>query len=90
MYDGAQLYGTLFQTKLGSTTVGSNFVLGGGGADCQGRLLSHYLPLKLYRLSLVYKLFTLPLVSTARIKDTILNNISLILLSILAQSDSMF
>ena len=58
MYDGAQLYGlygSLFQTKLGSTTVGSNFVLG-GGVISQGQLLCHHFPLKIDRLSLVYKL----------------------------------
>jgi hypothetical protein len=31
-------------------------IAGGGGGISQGRLLGHYFPLKLYRLSLVYKL----------------------------------
>ena len=41
------------------TTVGSNFILrrGGEGLISQGRLLGHYFHLKLYRLSLVYKLW---------------------------------
>ena len=42
-----------FMSSCETTTIGSNFVLGGGGIS-QGRLLGHYL--KLYRLSLVYKL----------------------------------
>jgi hypothetical protein len=44
-----------FMSSCETTTIGSNFVLG-GGLISQGRLLGHYLPLKLYRLSLVYKL----------------------------------
>jgi hypothetical protein len=48
---------TMFPANaLISTTVGSNFVLGGGGLISQGRLLGHYFLLKLYRLSLLYKL----------------------------------
>jgi hypothetical protein len=39
------------------TNVGSNFVFGGGGLISQERLLGHHFPLKLYRLSLVYKLY---------------------------------
>jgi hypothetical protein len=41
---------------INSSTVGRNFVLGGGGLISQGRLLGHCFHLKLYRLSLVYKL----------------------------------
>jgi hypothetical protein len=47
---------TMFPANaLISTTVGSNFVWG-GGLISQGRLLGHYFLLKLYRLSLLYKL----------------------------------
>jgi hypothetical protein len=58
----------IYQIKIGSscfnyyisfyTTVRSNFVLRGGGRRLisQGRLLGHYFPLKLYRLSPVDKL----------------------------------
>jgi hypothetical protein len=57
--------------------VGSNFVL--GELISQGRLLGNYMPLKLHRLSLVYKFFfwggaedPRPPVATALLRQTIL------------------